>query len=418
MTPWDGELAGPPSAAECAVEDTPPTTPVAVLDPPEPIATRALSVAIRAPSADRDGDPVVYRYAWTRDGIATPHREAAVPAGDLRHGETWRVEVTPSDGEREGAPLVLSASVGNTLPPAPAVSLVPAAPAGGEAVTCVARAPERDADLEPVTVRYRWYREGRATATGDSSATLPAGVVRRGERWRCEAWTSDGTGESARVLAEATVRNSPPAAPAVEIEPEVPRRGDDLVCRIAAPSADPDGDPVSYSYAWTRNGKAAPPGSDPARVPGARVSRGERWRCAVTPSDGAAGGPAGAAERTVANTAPGPAMVRIEPRAPRAGERMRCDVVARSEDADGDAVRYRFSWQRDGALQPFAGTSQEVPARLVKPGDRWRCVATPTDGAEDGPPAGTEEVLVAPAEGVEEGGAQAPSERSTARSPR
>jgi hypothetical protein len=141
-----------------------------------------------------------------------------------------------------------------------------------------------------------------------------------------------------------------------------------------------------------------PPGPDPARIDGTRIAKGERWRCTVTASDGAAHGPPATAQRTVANTPPGPAMIRLQPAAPRAGHPVRCEIVSKSEDVDRDGVRYRFSWQRNGVGQPFATSSQEVPPRLVKAGDRWRCLVTPTDGSEDGPQAGSEEVLVLPDE--------------------
>jgi hypothetical protein len=169
---------------------------------------------------------------------------------------------------------------------------------------------------------------------------------------------------------------------------------------VETPSVDPDDDPVEYAYAWTRNERPVPPGPDPARVDGSRIAKGERWRCTATPSDGAVRGAPASAERIVANTPPGPATIRLQPAAPRAGRPVRCEIVSKSEDADRDAVRYRFAWQRNGVGQPFAASSQEVPPRLVKAGDRWRCLVTPTDGSEDGSPAGSEEVLVLPEEQV------------------
>ena len=407
VTPWDGELAGPPAYGECVVANTPPGAPQIVLEPAEPSALRGAAVTIVRPSTDHDGDAVNYRYAWFRDGVRTDHDRLAIPPEVMRHREVWRVVVTPYDGEDEGEPVAASAVVRNTAPPAPVITLVPALPATGEPVTCAAGAPERDADQEPVTVHHRWYRNDQPVALGDGLAALPARTVRRGERWRCEAWTTDGTAESRHVTAEAVIHNSIPGAPALTIEPEVPHRGDDLFCRIEAPSLDPDDDAVSYTYAWTRNDRPMQAGSDPARMEATRVTRGERWRCTATPSDGTAPGPSASAERVVANTPPGPAVVRLEPASPRAGEPIRCEIVARSEDPDGDAVRYRFSWQRNGVAQPFADSSQEVPPRLVKAGDRWRCAVTPTDGSEDGPLAGSEEAPVQP--GLEDSGMLAPA---------
>jgi hypothetical protein len=159
-------------------------------------------------------------------------------------------------------------------------------------------------------------------------------------------------------------------------------------------SVDPDGDAVSYGYAWWRNERPVPPGADPARVEASRIAKGERWRCAATPTDGAAAGPAASADRTILNSPPGPARVRVLPTAARAGQPLRCEVTGKSEDVDGDQVRYRFTWQRNGVAQPFAESSQEVPPRLVKAGDRWRCQAIPGDGNEDGPSGGSEELLI------------------------
>ncbi len=397
VTPWDGELAGPPAMAECEVANTPPTAPALALEPAEPTAPRGVAVVVKKPSTDRDGDPVSYRYAWTRDGTPFANEGAAVPPGVMRHGEVWRVQVTPLDGEAEGEPVTLQAVVRNTAPPAPSVVLAPAAAAAGEALTCDARSPERDADQEQITLRYRWLRNDKPEAIADGAPILPAGVLRRGERWRCEVWASDGTSESARAGAELVVRNTPPSAPQIAIEPEKARKGDDLRCRIASASTDADGDTVTYAYAWTENDRpVAAGGADPSRIDGSRVAKGRRWRCTATPSDGAAAGAAGSAVLVVANSPPGPVAVRLVPAEPRQGQAIRCEVTSRSDDPDGDPVRYRFAWQRSGAAQPFAESSQEVPPRLVRAGDRWRCTATPTDGALDGPPGGSEEAVVLP----------------------
>ena len=417
VTPWDGDLAGPPAMGECAVENTPPTAPIVALEPADPTAPRGVSVAIRKPSSDRDGDPVAYRYAWYRDGLRTPHDTAVIPPAVMRHGETWRVEVTAFDGEDPGDAVTAAAIVKNTVPPAPSVVLVPATPATGEPIVCDARAPERDADQEPITIRTRWHRDDRVVAIAEAGSALPANVVRRGEKWRCEAWSFDGTAESAHASAELTVRNSAPSAPTLVLEPEVPRRGDDLFCRIQTSSTDIDDDPVTYTYSWTRNDRPMPPGADPARVEAGRLAKGERWRCTATPSDGTAAGGAASAERTLTNSPPGPAIVRLKPAPPRPGEPIRCEIVAKGEDPDGDNVRYRYSWQRNGTPQPFAESSQEVPARLVKDGDRWRCSVTTTDGSEDGPSAGTEEALVQGA-GPEQGVVQPVSRRPGVRAPR
>jgi hypothetical protein len=157
---------------------------------------------------------------------------------------------------------------------------------------------------------------------------------------------------------------------------------------------DRDGDPITYTYAWWRNGKPMAPGADPSVVDSSRIAKNERWRCSATPSDGTAAGPPGTAERTVLNTPPGPARVRLSPAAPRPGQALRCELAAKSEDEDGDTVRYRFIWVRNGEVQSFAGSSQEVPGRLLRAGDRWRCRVVPSDGTDEGPETSSEEIAL------------------------
>jgi len=192
-----------------------------------------------------------------------------------------------------------------------------------------------------------------------------------------------------------TVQNSQPGAAQVVIEPEQARTGEDLTCRVAVPSIDPDGDEVGYTWSWWRNGKLVPGASGPILTPAPAAARGDRFKCSATPGDGAAQGPAAFAERVIVNSPPGPARPVLVPARPMVGRPVRCELASVSQDPDGDQVRYRYRWQRNGALQPFAETSTEVPVRMVRAGDLWRCLVVPTDGDLEGPESGSEEGLVA-----------------------
>jgi hypothetical protein len=394
VTPWDGTLPGPPVVATCAARNTPPGAPVVVLEPATPTALSGLTVKMQKPAADADGDPVSYRYRWWRDGVPFPLVGPALAPLSLRRGEAWRVEVIPFDGEQAGAPVLLTATVANSAPAQPVVSLKPAAPVTGAALTCEAAVPDRDADQDLVTVGYRWSRNDKLEPLGEGQAALPAGVIRRGERWRCEAWATDGFSESPRVSAEVVVQNSPPGAPQAVIEPEVARTRDELTCRVSVPSIDPDGDPVTYTYAWWRNDRPLAGTSESGKLPALATTNRDRFKCSVTPSDGTVKGAVAHAERVIVNSPPGPARATLEPRTPVEGQAIRCVVKVKSEDPDGDVVRYRYRWQRNGAPQPFAETSEEIPVRMVRAGDRWRCLVIPTDGDLDGPESGSEETLV------------------------
>jgi len=399
VTPRDDAGPGAPARAEvitlgapetrASAGNTPPTRPEIELEPREPTAGSGLRVRIRTASTDRDGDPVSYRYAWTRDGTIANVTGAEVAKGQLRHGEVWGVSVRAYDGQDVSEAAEAGTAVRNTPPPQPTVSIrTEGAPVTGEPLRCEAAAPERDADGERVTLRFRWLRGGDGASTVDGPE-LPAGIVRRGERWRCEAVGWDGTAEGPAGRAEVTVRNSAPDAPRVAIEPETARRAEPLACRIAADATDLDGDRIRYAYAWWANDQEVRAGPDPTRIEAKALKKGQTWRCQVTASDGIATGPAGRAEKVIPNNAPGPARARLSPTAPRAGEPLRCEIREPSVDPDGDVVRYTYAWTRNGQQQGFAPTTDEVPGRLLRAGDRWRCLATPSDGDLSGPPAPT-----------------------------
>ncbi|MDM8000978.1 MAG: hypothetical protein QUS33_13580, partial [Dehalococcoidia bacterium] len=77
-----------------------------------------------------------------------------------------------------------------------------------------------------------------------------------------------------------------------------PVTSDDLVCSITTQSTDADGDTVTYTYQWYRDGEMQS-GLTADTVSAAETGKGQVWRCVVTPSDGTASGPSGEDEVTV-----------------------------------------------------------------------------------------------------------------------
>ncbi|MBI3185108.1 MAG: hypothetical protein HYZ28_23475 [Myxococcales bacterium] len=387
VTPSDGRASGSAGSAACKMENTPPSAPEISVQPDEPTVETGARVKLVRPAQDPDGDSLAYRYLWLKDGLPLdPGGDgSSVPAGRLRGGETISVTVVAHDGEKEGAPAHVSFRVKNSPPPSPKVTISPAAPVRGEVVACKAEAPATDADGDALRVRLAWLRDGAATPLASDRAELPAGLIAKGETWKCEAWTEDGSAESARASASVAVGNLPPGAPQVSIEPASPTSGVELSCRLSHHAVDPDGDPVRYRYEWWRNGDKVPPGKDPARIEPGRIGRGETWRCAATASDGELEGPPASAEVTVQNGAPGPLRLRLSPRPPKAGSDLTCEIVEPSKDPEGSQVSYRFGWLKDGTPQPFAPSSRTVIGRLVHRAERWSCHAQPSDGELDGP---------------------------------
>jgi len=184
----------------------------------------------------------------------------------------------------------------------------------------------------------------------------------------------------ALVLVAFAACNAPPAAPTVSVSPANPRTDADLKANIVAASADPQGDAVTYSFAWLKDGA---PQVDLVTdtVPAARTVRGEVWSVVVTPSDGKLSGPTAQAQVTVANTPPTATLAFVPPD-PVKGTPLK--VVATGADADGDAVTFAYAWTKNGTATAFI--TDTVPASELARGQAWQVTVTPNDGTDAGTP--------------------------------
>jgi hypothetical protein len=170
------------------------------------------------------------------------------------------------------------------------------------------------------------------------------------------------------------------------------------VLRQASP--DPDGDAVEHSFAWylvTAEPKAAPTGEPRlrgSRLPASATEKGQRWVCTGVASDGALQGEPGLAWVVIANAPPGEAGVDLLPSSPEDDDELRCSIARPALDPDGDALRYKMRWTKDGVVQTFAEETEVVPARLTRPSDIWQCSVVATDGKAEGPASSSPEVIV------------------------
>jgi len=173
--------------------------------------------------------------------------------------------------------------------------------------------------------------------------------------------------------------NTPPTAPAVVVTPDSPTTADDLVCNVTTQSTDADGDTITYTYQWYKDGElqSSLTGST---VPGTETGKGQVWKCVVTPSDGVASGASGEDEVTIQNSAPTAPVVAVTPDGPRSSDDLVCGITTQSADADGDAIIYTYQWYKDDVLQSGLTTNTVGAAETAK-GQVWKCVVTPSDGS-------------------------------------
>lgn len=259
-------------------ENSAPSTPTIAVHPDPAITGDALAVAFTVESVDPDGDTVLYGYSWSVDGNDAG-TGVSIAGAAVSRGQTWTVTVIASDGAHDAPAAVAAVVIGNSPPTTELVEIQPAAPTVADALTCVATG-VRDPEGDTFTSATYWLVDGVEIAeVGD---VLAAGTVHGGQTVSCGVSLDDGRDVATYDSAVITVAGSPPTAPTVTVTPDPPMDTDDLSC-VASDSVDPDGLPLTTTYAWTVDGAVS--GVTDAVVSASATHRDEQWSCIATMTD-------------------------------------------------------------------------------------------------------------------------------------
>ncbi len=176
----------------------------------------------------------------------------------------------------------------NTAPTAPEISVSPEVPTTSDTLLCVIDVASTDPDGHAIEYRYVWTVNGEESGVEESS--VDPGQTAKEEVWMCTVIPEDEYGLAGpSASASVAIVNAAPTRPEIGIEPSEPVPLDNLDCVIHEPSVDPDGDPVTYTYDWFKNG--APMGFGENGVPWQQTESPDEWACIVTPNDGIVDGP-------------------------------------------------------------------------------------------------------------------------------
>ena len=262
----------------------PPSAPGVSLDPAAPSGAVDLVAHIDTPAEDPESQRITYAYAWSVDGADRPDLTTdTVAAGELTEGAAWAVAVTPNDGAQDGPAGTASATVHND-PPMVLGHLEPLVPVPNDTITLVWDVAPADPNGDAVTTTIKWYKNGSYHVDWDGLLALDPLQARGGDDFVAEYWTTDGVATTELQQAEVRVTDTPPEITSLTLSPTSPKNGDDLKAKVRA--TDADGNTLTYSYAWYRNGVEATDVGDTDTVPAADTEIDDVWYYIATVSDG------------------------------------------------------------------------------------------------------------------------------------
>lgn len=345
--PGDGELDAPDAAADSADALGAPPTVRAAISPAKPTRVTGVTVDVSLLPAAHGFVP-----HWHWDGPAVVADDTPTLSTPTK-GDHWTVRAwaTRSDGARVDASPV-DVTIGDAPPSAPVLAVVPAGAKTGDPLSATSTAAATDPDGDALALAWSWDVDGAATAF--TTAAIPAGTIKGGQRWRVHAIAHEVASPSVvgpEATATLVVGLLAPSAPVVSITPAAPTPGAALHADLTTPSVDPNGLPISYAWSWTRNGVATTTAS--ADVPGAAVKAHDAWTVSVVASDGTLSSAAAVASVAVANRPPSITSVALSPAIADTTTPIVASYVA--SDPDGDPLRVAVRWLVSGV--PIAGAT-------------------------------------------------------------
>jgi hypothetical protein len=393
------EVVDPSFGADVAFVDlviTPSLAPEATIDAPVAAGTYAAGRLVvlegRVSDAEDRADTLTVQWTSNLDGRLddSPPDTSGYAAGAavLSEGEHF-IELTATDsaGKVGTDNVVILVGPPNELPecgwvaPAPGSVLSQGAP-----VTLSGTVSDPDDDATTLTATWASDVDGpigASTPDAIGGVTATWSPLSRGAH-TLTLTVADPTGDT-DVCAASVVVNAPPSAPGVSITPDPASSADDLLAVVDVPATDPDGDALSYAYAWWVDGSPSPYVSD--TVPAAATARGQTWRVEVVAFDGYGWGPPGADEREIGNLQPVVTDVQVRPDPGYTTDTLSCAWTF--TDPDGDADASTVAWTLDGVA---AGTGATLAAAVAY-GDVAVCTVTPFDGVDLGAP-GSDDLVV------------------------
>ena len=165
--------------------------------------------------------------------------------------------------------------------------------------------------------------------------------------------------------------NTPPSAPQIEINPQ-PAYTTDILSLNVSQDPDMDGDSITYSYEWLKDGILTTHTS--STLPSTATSVDEEWTVRVIPNDGWISGSAGETSIVITNSSPSVDSISISPTTAYNDSLLTC--AAQISDAD-EILTPSYSWTVGNST--LSGSTLDLSTTNAMPTDSVTCTATAQD---------------------------------------
>ncbi|UCE73573.1 MAG: hypothetical protein JSV56_11180 [Methanomassiliicoccales archaeon] len=266
-----------------------------------------------------------------------------------------------------------------------------------------------ESDPETGTIIH-WYINGVYNSTFDNLMTISYQYTQKGQLWQAIIYPSDKYNGTYPTYPYETniihIINTPPQISNVIISPSDPTGGDDLYVDYNVFDLDGDGlDSSKTTHKWYKYNETSGYWEfstiDSYYLSSQYTSKGEQWRCNVTPHDGDdEGSYALSIVVIIGNSPPSISNPRITSEAGSmiitGSDNLLVQYNFTDPDGDGESGSSYgwYLWVDGTGWTQYGGNSNILSYTYTLRGDLWRCRIVPMDGEDAGEEAWTEAVEI------------------------
>lgn len=204
-----------------------------------PIPHQGESLVVRAKGADKEGDAIIYRYAWFVNKKLV-HNTRELSASLFKRGDKISLEVIPNDGVSDGMVFkTAEIRVQNTPPEIVSIQLLPQPFKPGETIQAIVKGKDREGDR--IEYAYEWRKNGEPLFLENSSEVRIADL-QRGDQITVKVTPHDG--RDAGKSFESLNLKSENRRPIITSSP--PHQFKNGIYSYPMQAFDPDGDTLQY----------------------------------------------------------------------------------------------------------------------------------------------------------------------------
>ncbi len=370
------------------------------IKPDNPLTTDNLTCNYTYSDSDGDSESGTTFRWFKNDAVQSGLTTQTINHGNTSNGETWICEVTPKDGIENGIPVNSTTEViGSSAPSIESVI----DDSNTENPTNVGNKVNftvdwSDVDQPTETARFYICNSSNITSAGCSDKTFCNTSNSIDDPASCEYTAQESDNSIVLYFAKVcddenscssvynTIQfyvNHAPSASSRDIKPDNPLTTDNLTCNYTY--SDSDGDSESgTTFRWFKN-DAVQSGLTTQTINHGNTTKGEVWKCEITPKDTHefAGAILNSSEETITNSVPSALspLTSTNDVTNKTNATIYANWTFSDDDAGDSEQTNQIKWYKNNIEQAVLENMTEVGAGNTSKGEGWRFSVRVNDGA-------------------------------------